>query len=296
MYRREINVDNIVEFLNSFNYSEEAFKVNRNHVNCFKFRDYKVVTDMMVHHFFDTYTKIELDNYDINLNFSQIPLQLCEDKIGKILKNVSKIEFTRMYPNIILNLYREGRIKFNVKEFFELYEFMVINQQDIEKHSDTVEVTKGLLRSIINMLYGASLHPETTLIRIDRPYKVIDYYKNNHIDLFNIYSCIIQTDIDVIHYLNTPNNKVEEHIKELNIPYTITHNLNGYFHQKKRYIIEDGEKIKVHGMNDPRTYKVIKENKVTEMVRNVVNQMTFDLRKRKIEKIKDGLQGQLILG
>ena len=294
MYKKEINVDNVVEFLNSYDYTDSQLTASWNNPKRFRLRDYERVTEDMVNHFFDTYTKVDLEKYPVSeynpkfILLHNSPSLICDRVIDKLVKDISKIEFTSFYPNIILKLYEMGEVKFNVEEYHELYKFMVDNQQEIEKHKDSVKVTKSLLRTIKNMLYLASGQIDNDVIKIDRVDKVIGYYSDVYLKLFSENINIVHIDVDDIYYQKMNDDKIEESIKELDLPYTITDDLSGYFFAKKKYIIDDGHGLTCRGVNIKDTGRLRKNSK-QEKIKNIYNKMNINLRKRKIEKIKDGI-------
>ena len=93
------------------------------------------------------------DYYEIDFNEQKFMLQgwfnINETKRDKILRGVSELSFISMYPNIIVNLCDKKEILFSINEYAEIYKFIVLNHNEIEKHPKSKEENKYILRKLL---------------------------------------------------------------------------------------------------------------------------------------------------
>ena len=247
---REINVDNMVEFLNSRGCTEDDFGMVP-YLQRPGAKFFRENTMALIDFFFDTYTEVDFKKG--KGSYQGTPIFVREEIIQKPLRNLNQLSFYSFYPYIILKLYEEGEAEFSIKEYAELYSFMVKELVEIEDHPDIIDGSKYLLRFMKNYLYAASnIENHILKLGVSNIDKVIHYYKDTLIELFYTFPNVIYIDVDMIFY--QPNDKydVEEFIKPLDIPYGIKEDINGFFIAKKKYIADIDGEIIIRGSSDPR--------------------------------------------
>lgn len=275
MLKKELNIDNIVEFFNSLDYDVTYFDRVGSNPNRFGLIDYRKVTMSIVEYFFDSYTYIK----DISKGGWFIaPSFLNKNKTNKFIKNVSRINFKLMYPNIIVNLVESGDLKFNVVEYTDIYKFMVRNIDLIINHPKTKESTPFVLRSIINMLFHCSVNKHGGLIIIDNVNKVKDYYCGNHTSL-SLIDNVISTNIDELYFLDDGKKTVENKIKNLGLPYSIEDDNIIYYFGKGRYVLSDSESIRYSRS------RFIESVSFQPEVQQIMDEMKHILRGHKVDKL-----------
>lgn len=282
---REINIDNIVEFLNSQDYTMEklnAYRIGYIH-NYFNIKDFHDSSYNLISYFFDGYTEIKSEK---NISAIGSRVRLNESKKDKILRGFNQLTFLSMYPNIIIKLYEQGEIVFSIEEYATLYKFIVNNKDDIINHFNISKESQYLLRGMINYLYGSSSiqHTKIYVSNID---KVVDYYRTIYKSLYEEIEGIIYIEVDIIYFEDNVTDKVVEYLKILNIPYEIKKDINGYFIQKKKYMKEVDGEIKVYGFRYPRKSFSGKHNNPYEKICESIDILKRELRFKKIKKLKD---------
>ena len=282
---REINVDNIVEFLNSRNYSS-AYLTNMtySYPGRFNLKDYENLIDELIRHFFDGITYITGEQFT-----EYIGGPICENKstMGKVLRNVNELTFISMYSNIIINLYDRGEIDFSVKELPELYKFIVRNQNDIKKHPNAKEECTYLVNLIKNYLYGSSTNKNSKIYITDID-KVVKYYKDIYKLLPEIDGFIF-ADVDQLYFEDFATEQIESIIKELDIPYEIKGGVSFCYFNTRRYVsVVDGN-IKVRGYDYPGkpNFRNRKNSEQYEMVKEIVENFEKEIRYNKIKRLKE---------
>ena len=247
---REINADNMVEFLNSRGCTEMDFNVLP-YVQRPGAKFFRENTMALINFFFDEYTEIFFEKK--RGTYQGTPMFLREEIIQKPLRNLNQLSFYSFYPYIILKLCEEGEAEFSIKEYAEIYSFMVKELVEIEKHPNITDGSKYLLRFMKNYLYAAS-NIENHIIKlgVSNIDKVIHYYKDTLTELFDTFPNVVYVDCDMIFYQPDDEYDVEEFIKIIDIPYGIKEDINAFFLAKKKYIVDIDGEIIVKGPGDPR--------------------------------------------
>jgi hypothetical protein len=287
---REINIDNMVEFLNSRDYTIPHLTNNSwQNSNRFGLKDYENLINDLILYFFDSYKMNKLDR-NLTERYYGAPVNINETKRDKILRGVSELSFISMYPNIIVNLCDKKEILFSINEYAEIYKFIVLNHNEIEKHPKSKEENKYILRIIKNYLYMSSNTPISKIYVTNINY-IIEYYKDIMNYLSTTYNDIIYTDTDVIYFEYSFTDKLKEIVNTLNIPYEIKNDVNMYIFAKKKYIYEINGEIKVKGLEHPNTIRKrrrgLKISDQTKKVDEIVNKFEQESRYKKIQKLKE---------
>ena len=275
--KNELTVDNIINLLNEQNYTiNQLTSTFVQDPYRFRLKDFINITMIMVNYFFENYTniKIEIPNSDRLLG-SYIAIN--ERMKLKWLKDISYIEFNSLYPNIIIKLWKENKLKFSIYEFGLIYTFLVENKNLILKNPNIKEESKLLLRVIINYLYGASNNLSiTNKVVIDNLELVTLYTKETFQQLFeNNKDNVAYLDTDQIFLDYVSPEIINNYIKPLGLPYIIKHNIDCMFIEKKRYIMDEFGTLKVRGIQEYRSnYKkeklrLKKINKIVSIIKNI---------------------------
>lgn len=275
--KNELTIDNIIKLLNQQNYTvSQMTSTIAADPNRFRLYDFLKVSKILLDYFFTDYKQ-----EDVNLpsDYYQGSLILLNDKMkSKWMKDISCIEFTSLYPNIILKLWKENKLKFSVFEFGIIYNFLVENRKLIIKNPNTKEESKLLCRVMINYLYGASSTQNKFPIRVSNIELISAYTKETFQELFEIHKdnvAYIDTDQIFLDYVSPE--IIDNYIKPLELPYTIKHNIDCMFVDKKRYIMDEFGTLKVKGIVEWRTkYKneklrIKKINKIVSIIRSNEN-------------------------
>jgi len=283
---REINVDNIVEFLNSNEYPLD-YLTNRTWgpgSYSFKMRDYSNVIDKIVKFFFSDITYSN-EPRNIPPPYQGSPGCHKEEIVGKVYRNINELSFLSMYSYIILNLYDKGETEFSIAELPIIYRFIIENQNEIEKHPDIKKESKILIRLMKNYLYG-STNNKYSKIYITNVTKVIDYYREAYDDLIKIDGFLF-FDVDQLFFEDSAKDQVLECVNKLNIPYEINPCSNFCYFNKRRYVsMVDGE-IRIRGYDYPGkpNFRNRKNSEQYELVEKIVTGFERELRNKKLNKL-----------
>jgi hypothetical protein len=276
---REINVDNVISFLNSNDYSLEYLSNSfRRTINSFGSRDYVNFLYRFVDFFYDNRTEFEFEPPD---KYIGTPVFINEIKTQKILKYLNKLTFNRMYPVIINKLYKAGEVDFNIIELGQIYSFVADNYISIRTHKDITKESSILLKIFINYLFGMS-HNTFKTMGINNIHKVIDYYRNTVEELSKI-DGVIYVDCDTIYFEELYKDDVLKIVDVLDIPYEIEDVIASFFIQKKKYISIENNDVIVRGLNTNR----IKRNSYNQIFYDVIEKFKNELLKQKINKLKE---------
>lgn len=277
--KNELTIDNMINILNQQNYtSEQLNKHNPNDPNRFKSSDFLKVSKNLLDFFFTDYKE---EDFDSPPDYYQGALVLINEKMKlRWMKDISYIEFTSLYPNIIIKLWKENKLKFSVFEFGIIYTFLVENRKLSLKNPNIKEESKLLWKWMINYLYGASSNQHKFFIRVSNIELVSDYTRKTFQKLFEKHTDnVAYLDIDLIFLDYVSPEIIDNYINPLGLPYTITHNIDCMFIEKKRYMIDEFRTLKVRGMSEWRSkYKfeklrIKKINKIVNIIRNNGNHL-----------------------
>lgn len=267
--KNPINVDNIVYLLNQQNFTIEQFTLKS--LNRFSIKDFNNVFLSFIDYFFDSY---QINDLEISNNRSY-GTTLINDKLRNYWHtNICKISFDLLYPNIIVKLYENGKLKFNIDEFAIIYSFMVKNINIIKNHKNITDISKLLFKFLINYTYGALSNPKFSNFYVDKHRLICEYinhplvtFKNDYIDN------IIYVDTDEV-YLDFLTKEIKEQFDWLELPYEIEYGINGFFLQKKKFIIDNNNNCKVRGIREYKSkYKSQKDRpyKISKLLKIISN-------------------------
>jgi hypothetical protein len=265
---RKLNIDNVVNFLNQLDYSILDVKQN----NTSKY------AKTLVHYFLgDDY---EVDYIEIKRNdFTGTYIKLNENKVGKILHNVSLIEFTSLYPHVLIKLLKSGELKINIKEFATIYEFLVTNRFEIKQHpsliTDGYRMLKYIINSTISILFGSHYNHHKPFLYINNVELITTHTEQIFSELMKDTDNILYIDCDSI-YLQNVTYSVTNKIDKLGLPYDIINDISIYFHQLKRYIALIDGRLVVKGLTDKRLKGTFSE---------IVEQLNILNRYKKVKKL-----------
>lgn len=262
--KNPINVDNIVYLLNQQNYTTEKFDYNINNPNRFSIKDYTNIFLTFIDYFFESY---EIKDIIISDDRSY-GTTLINDKLRNYWHtNICKISFNALYPNIIVKLYEKGKLKFNIDEFAIIYSFMVKNIKEIKNHKDIKDVSKLLFKFLINYTYGAISNSKFSKFYVDKHHLICEYihhplvtFKNDYIDN------IIYVDTDEI-YLDFLTKEIKEQFDWLELPYEVIYGINGFFLEKKKFIIDKNNSCKVRGIQEYKSKYKLQKNRLYKISR-----------------------------
>ena len=235
IYKNEINIDSVIHLLNLESLPEDlsktAFMVG-NGTNQIR---YNKVIKTFLNYFFDSLYSIDSTIHNKDQRLRGVCL-INEKMANSYMRDIVRVEFVSMYPNIMVKLWEDKQMKFNSDEFPILLKFLVRNKEVIRRNPKLERKSLPLLNFLINYTFMASMNKES-LIQVDDANLVIGYYQNRLTDLFNSYpDQVIYIDTDVIYFDFLDNNILNKSIKQFGIPYKIDYDLNGIFFQKKKYI------------------------------------------------------------
>jgi hypothetical protein len=245
----DLNIDNVAKVLNRSNLSDYNFMM----YNSNNLANYHIVIKSLLDNFFEYY---QVDNFKFEKNTFEGGTTLINKKFTNLwMKDITEIRFINLYPNIIIRLWEQKLLTFNINEFGVLFKFLVQNKDAIK--NKLTNRNKGLLNFIINYTFGAG-HNINSVIKINGLDLVVTYIKNTLIDLYTNYSNnVFYIDVDVIYLDFLDKTILDKYIIPLGLPYTIEHHLGGFFIQKKKYILETKNGIRTYGIE-----KFESENKI----------------------------------
>lgn len=303
---KDITVGNVVEFLNSNNYTKsylENFGIGKKQPQGFSINDYIDLCNRFVDFFFDkkTYNDIEKTKiekyvsgapiyineekiYKIIKNISGAPIYINEEKRFKIIKNITQISFIKMYPNIICELYKSGEINCITDELGKLYLYVLENHNNINSDKFINSESKILLRFFENIMYLISSNPYK-YYGFDNMEKVVSYYSVIYDEISKLPG-LIYNDVDTLFFDNS-NTEIINLIDKLNIPYEIEHNIIGFFAYKMKYTILNSDGVKLNGVDvESLRRNGLYSPKYSELM-NAFDLLNKILRSDKIKKIKN---------
>lgn len=174
------------------------------------------------------------------------------------VKNITKLEFNKLYPSLMVQLYESGEMTFNNTKFGELYSFIIKNYSEIRRYfynllpQNFLNVSH-LLKFYINYTYGVlgngrfiecnnlGLVTEKCRNMLD---SINDRYSNN----------VIYIDTDTIFFYKINQiPDVQEYLNQFDLEYELYDGYEGIFHERKRYIIYKDGQVQLHGVREFET-------------------------------------------
>jgi len=237
----DLNIDNVAKVLNNLHLSDYNFMM----YNSNNLKNYHTIIKSLLDNFFDYYHDKDFHIREKN-NFDSAVILLNKKMTNVWVKDITEIRFISMYPNIIIKLWEQELLKFNIKEFGVLFKFIVQNKESINKK--LTNKNKVLINFIINYTYGAS-HNINSIIKIDGINLIIPYYKDVLISLFDNYpNNVIHIEVDSIFLDFLDKDMLDKYIIPLNLPYVIEHHQGIFIMKKKSYLLQTKDGMKVRGI------------------------------------------------
>ena len=235
---RELNLDNMAEFLNTQEFRIDMFGSGS------LSREYKRIGKLMIDFFYDEHTIKCIENNRKNQVGSSMYLN---DKYVNVeFYKITLIDFEYLYPSITVKLYEENKIYFSVEEFGYLYTFLLKNKYKLYNHPNITEECKRGIRYMLFGLYGCSqVNGYICVSDIDLVTATHKEFVDNLYLGYN--DDIIYLDIDII-YLKNRNPDIMKLIVDYGIPFE-EDDVSGIFFQKKRYFSERSGVQKYHGLD-----------------------------------------------
>lgn len=247
--KKELTVKNIIGVLGKQDVTIiDKFDVDKWHL----------LIDNLLNEFFENKTKNRSKRpYGIPLNYRGF----CEfnKKYENIwVDNFNRITFKFLYPNIIIKLLDEGKIKFNIEELGILYKFLVLNYNNV-KDLFNIDKEKCLWKVIMNSMFGASKFWKALFYYFQFVDDNIIYNKNDEVDdlvthytetifnkiLYKYSNDIITIQTDQIYYISDIDSDFYNELDKLGIKYYIDYNYEGIFKGKHNYLIQDKTNKKI---------------------------------------------------
>lgn len=278
---RELNIDNVVNFLNQLDYS--ILDVKRN--NTAKY------IKTLVHYFLgDNY---EVEQVEIESNgFFGTYIKLNESKVDRIIHDTSLIEFISLYPHILIKLLKSGELRINIKEFATIYEFLVINRGEIKKHpsliTDGYRMLKYIINATIGTLFGSHYNHNKphykSFLNINDAELITTHTLQVFSELMKDTDNILYIDCDSI-YLKTVTDDVINKLNGIGLPYEIINDVSVIFYQLKMYVSLVEGRIEIRGLQDKQLKRKFLD---------VVEQLKIINRFKKVKKIKKKIENYVI--
>jgi len=236
-----LNIDNVVKVLNNSHLSDYNFMMyNPNNLKI-----YHTIIKSLLDNFFD-YQQVKDFHIREKNNFDSGVILLNKKMTNVWMKDITEVQFIHLYPNIIIKLWEQELLKFNIKEFGVLFKFLVENKESIK--DKLMGNNKSLLNFIINYTYSAGTN-NNSIIKVDGLNLVIPYYKDVLIDLFDNYpNNLIYIDTDVIYFDFLDKVILNKYILPLQLPYKIEYHPGIFIMKKKSYILETKDGVIPRGV------------------------------------------------
>lgn len=240
---------------------------------------YKSINDFIIDILNFYYDDIKIDNIESNINNTDSIDQYryhkysCNEKYkGICLDNITLIDFYSIYPRVIIKLFRNGKLKINIPEFIDIYEFILTYY----KGMSIQDSKRFILKTFINYFHNLLFY-EYSYIKVDNPYLIInhidDFYKNLH-DKYNKY--YLFHNIDRL-YINGYNEELNNEINNFDVPYDIELDDASiiYYYPNKYILLSSNNKVEYKGLSlkNPEyldTLKLIKnirrKNKINKLI------------------------------
>jgi hypothetical protein len=212
-----------------------------------------------------TYRKDEGYFYNwINPNFQNV-----------LIRNVNKIEFENLYPDIIHLLIEKGTLEFNSEKFKNLIlNILNITTEEVDEYICDNHRTLGELKSFVRCLYYNITNSPCVNYRCTNPDLIKKLLKNifdTLIEKFEKDICVIKTD--EIYYIGTIDPNFYEIINSYNLPYS-----------KNRYDLSDNLKL---------TENVFENLNNSNLDENLIHLLINDVRKFRLESVFNEIDDEI---
>lgn len=169
---KEYYLEKIKNLFNSYNYSGEFLSQNiLLEKNKFNLKDYNKVCSDLIKIFHEDWIE---PSTTFKSKSPKISPKIIKSKIDLNGKFGYCLSYSMFYANIILNKIEDP---FNIKEFNDVYKFLVENRKFISIENGFTIENKMLWKIIINLTYGFSILGENkgTLVNIKNPEKIVEF-------------------------------------------------------------------------------------------------------------------------
>lgn len=187
-----------------------------------------------------------------------------DDYLGQLFENITKIEFSALYPNIQIGLFYEGLIGNEWQEDIERVQWFLKNRKELKK------LPSGEYQRW-------KVHCNSLYMKIKSPY-VVEYMNMFYKDLQEKYKEVIYNNIDVL-YLNISksNTPISDQIPELKYFEYDSAPINYFYSESLGNYVEQDEFGNIHTAD----YKINHDYKRD----NLINLIKREIRRRKLEKL-----------
>lgn len=271
--KRELNIENFIDFFNN----EEQFI-------SYDTKYYKGLIIRMLVYFYESYEEVKIEKEDPLL------AGFCEITDGCELQEyyeIKKIQFNSFYPFILMKLFENNEIIFNIKEIGLLYKYILENHKKIRKDNNITQNGSVVCKIFLNGMYAISANNFSNF-GVNKPNLISDYGRNIMDYIFNEYSSdIIYIDTDMIITKNISDNLLN-YLNNLGLNFDVS-DINFMIINKKRYLIEENGELEIKGFhtNSIRT----RRNSTYETHKEIIEKFKYNLlylsRIKKIKNIKN---------
>lgn len=185
-----------------------------------------------------------------------------DDYLGQLFENITKIDFSELYPHIQIGLFYEGLIGNEWQEDIERVQWFLKNRKELKK------LPSGEYQRW-------KIHCNSLYMKIKSPY-VVEYMNMFYKDLQEKYKEVIYNNIDIL-YLNISksNTPISDQIPELkDFEYDSTP-INYFYSESFGNYVEQDE----FGNINTADYKIGYKRD------NLINLIKREIRRRKLEKL-----------
>ncbi|MFW5848119.1 MAG: hypothetical protein ACOCVF_04320 [bacterium] len=255
--KKDLNIENIISILEKENYKYHNLQ--------FPYGMVSSIYDKIIKELLDTFFNYEVCGLEIYDNIRQPPIssKIYLKEKGNLVENGYKLEFNLLYPFIIIKLWENSDINFNINEFGVLYSFLVNNYKNVKK----LNISKDIIilwKTLINYTFSILINPVSQFIRCDYISFVTSYMNNFYDDLIKRYNGIILcVDTDTI-YLDFMTKEFIEDIKKIDIPFDIS-NLDFFLMDKKKIIEFNNGNIKSIGLKKYKSNYQLEKDRIKKL-------------------------------
>jgi len=245
--KNELTIEAIVNIIKEIDYDETKIIRSHNSINAAKLdiNFWNISWEKLLDNFFESKTKnIIYDNNTINHGI----VKFNDDYKNIEINDFRQITFSNLYPNIIIKLNDENKIKFNIEEYGIIYKFIVENYDNI-KNNYIDEDIRMKWCAMKNAMFGCSNYFKS-IVNYSQFFK--DYNNDNKInivsnymydffnDIFNKYDkYIININTDGIYFFDNIPNSFYLDIDKIEFKYDISDLYDGRFINYHRFILKD---------------------------------------------------------
>lgn len=227
--KQELTVERVAQVLQNFiefkGYTTEKFWKSINAPagtkRIFSVGEHNEIVQILLETFFHTYNKNSADGWNKKSTIKSNNF-IKERFKNKKIDNILHFYFNSLYPNLIIQGYKNKLLLVNIPEYMIIYEFLLKNRKGLNYY-DFPDVVNVFWKMVVNYFFGSSTHPKS-LIRV-KSYDPISIRFNNFMrNIFNEYDdIIIGVNTDTLFILQENKPKVDRFLikmSELGTPYS----------------------------------------------------------------------------